>query len=450
MIARPRRRSALLCSLLLLASACGGSALRLADVTPEAVPALQSEAAQHPGDAAALTRLGVAYFRAQRYAEADSVLDSVVTRDPQNGIAAIYLGMTQEAQGDFARARDSYQRFLAVARSGELKATAGRRLNLMRRRELEYTARQSLANEAQLSQTPPEPGTIAVMPFGYSGTNPEIQPLTRGFAQLVVTDLAKSRQVRVLERERMQAMVNEMQLSQQGRTDPASAVRSGHLLRAERVVQGSLADQANNLRVDATVVDVNTAGVAASVPPATDQLSRLFDMEKLVVFRIFDGLGIQLTDAERAQVEQRPTQNIQAFLAWSRGLEAEDNGDYAGARQFYEEAQRLDPGFRAAGQSASDASSLQAASAQTLQEVDVSVAQQAPVEANPVSADRLQDQLATASTSVNPPPGPIQQSTLQDQQTAVQPIERSTTPDATRVTGVTPVVGTVIIVIRRP
>jgi TolB-like protein len=449
MNADSRQLRVLLCSLLVMSSACGGSALRLSDVTPETIPSLESAQAQRPGDATAMTRLGVAYFRAERYPDARGLLDSVSARDPQNGIAAIYLGMTAEAEGDFVAARNAYQRYIGVGHSGELKSAAGKRLVLVGRREIEYSARQALANEAQLTAAPPEPGTIAVMPFGYTGTNAEVEPLTRGFAQLVVTDLAKSRQVRVLERERMQAMVSEMQLSQQGRADPASAVRSGHLLRAERVVQGSLTDQAGQLRVDAAVVDVNTAGVAAPVS-SSNQMDRLFDIEKAVVYGIFNGLGLQLTDAERAAIEQRATQNIQAFLAWSRGLVAEDNGDYAAARQFYEDAQRLDPGFRAAGQSAADVSSLQAASAQSLQQVDVTVMQQASVETGTVAtADQVRDALNSASAGVAPT-GPVQQDQQHDQQPTAQPVDRATTPDATRTTGVTPVIGTVIIIIRRP
>jgi hypothetical protein len=45
---------------------------------------------------------------------------------------------------------------------------------------------------------------------------------------------------------------------------------------------------------------------------------------------------------------ERPTRDLQAFLAWSRGLEAEDRGDAVGARREFEEAGARDPAFRAA------------------------------------------------------------------------------------------------------
>jgi len=434
-------RGALFALACVLTTACGGSALRLEDVTAESVPMLEAENAQRPGDAQQLTRLGVGYFRANRYTEARVALDSAVELAPQSGIAAIYLGMTAEAQGEFPAARAAYERYLTIGRSNELKRSARQRLALVGRRELEYQARQALAQESTLTQEPAQLNAIAVMPFSYTGTNAEIAPLTRGFAQLIVTDLAKSRQVTVLERERMQAMVDEMRLGETERADPANAARSGRLIRAGRVVQGSLTDRDSDLRVDAAVVDVATTGIATSAN-REDQLSRLFDLEKALVLQIFEGLGIQLTDAERAEIEQRPTQNLQAFLAWSRGLEAEDRGDYAGARDLFEQATRLDPSFVSAQQSAQAAGELTAASQQTSADVDATVTRNAQSE---TSAAPTRDALAAGAGSVAP-------STVNGVEDASQPAPtpRERNDSDPVVTPGPAARGTIVIVIRRP
>ena len=430
--------------LLLLAGCAGGGALRVSDITPEAIPALEQAKAQHPGDATTLARLGVAYFKAQRFADARQALDSAVARDPRNGVAAIYLGMTTEALGDFPAARTAYQHYVDIARSGELRETARRRLALVGRNEMEFQARQALAQEASFSQQAPEANTVAVMPFGYTGTNPQIQPLSRGFAQLVVTDLAKSRQIRVLERERMQAMVNEMRLSDSGRADPQTALRSGRMLRASRVVQGTLTERGSDLLVSAAVVDVASAGVAASTNNS-DALNRLFDLEKQVVLSIFTNLGIQLSDQERAAIAQRPTQNLQAFLAYSRGLEAEDRGDYSGARDAFGEAAGLDPAFRAATQGAGAASDLSIAAQQTTAQVEAVVVQNQGAEGGGgVSDEAKREALQGASNNVNPTPT--------SQQNAGQPQAPARQPGAevTNTQGTPPPTGTVVIVIRRP
>jgi TolB-like protein/cytochrome c-type biogenesis protein CcmH/NrfG len=458
MVAPCRARDALFYSLLLSAGACaGGGGLRLADITPETVPSLEAERSQRPQDPVVLSRLGVAYFRANRYQDARTAFDTALARDPQNGIAAVYLGMTTEALGDFTAARAAYERYIAVARSRELRGAAQQRLRLVGKRELEYQARQALAQEATLSQQAPEANTIAVMPFSYSGSNREIMPLTRGLAQLVVTDLAKSRQVRVLERERMQAILDEMRLSEEGRADPQAAVRGGRLLRAARVVQGALADRDGQLRVDAAVVDVSTAGVAAS---AGDQaaLDQLFDLEKRVVFSIFENLGIQLTDAERQAINQRPTQSIQAFLAYSQGLEAEDRGDFAAAQAAFSQATQLDPAFQAAAASAGAAGELSQAAGQSVTEVEATVVtQNAQQEAPPAAPTESQQAALQNGANAAAPTQTSQAAQEQGQGTrggqsgpSQPPPTRDTTAEATTGDRPRPATGTVVIIIRRP
>ncbi|MGD0484801.1 MAG: tetratricopeptide repeat protein [Gemmatimonadales bacterium] len=435
--------------LLLLGGCAGGGALRVSDITPEAIPALEQARAQRPGDAATLARLGVAYFKAGRFADARQALDSAVARDARNGLAAIYLGMATEAVGDFPAARTAYQHYVDIARSGELRETARRRLALVGRHEMEFQARQALAHEASLSQQAPEANTVAVMPFGYTGTNAQIQPLSRGFAQLVVTDLAKSRQIRVLERERMQAMMDEMRLSDSGRADPQTALRSGRMLRASRVVQGTLAERGSDLLVSAAVVDVASAGVAASTNNS-DALNRLFDLEKQVVLSIFTNLGIQLSDQERAAINQRPTQNVQAFLAYSRGLEAQDRGDYSGARDAFGEAAGLDPSFHAATQGASAASDLSIAAQQTTAQVEAAVVQNQAATGGGVTDEARRDALQQASNNVNPTQTVQQNTEQQQQQQQTQAPARQPGAEVTNTQGTPPATGTVVIVIRRP
>jgi hypothetical protein len=246
----------------------------------------------------------------------------------------------------------------------------------------------------------------------------------------------------------MQAILDEMRLADSGRVTQATALRSGRLLRASRVVQGSLADQGQNLRVDAAVVDVASAGVSASAG-ASDVLNRLFDLEKQLVLSIFTNLGIQLTPAERSAIEQRPTQNLQAFLAFSRGLEAEDRGDFAGARDAYGEAAGLDPSFRAAAQGATAASDLSIASLQTTGQVEAVVVQNERVEGagTGVTDEARRDALRESANIVAPTQtSQVEQSPLPSQ----PPPNRDTTAETTNTEGPRPATGTVVIVIGRP
>jgi tetratricopeptide (TPR) repeat protein len=245
----------------------------------------------------------------------------------------------------------------------------------------------------------------------------------------------------------MQTMLDEMRLSEQGRADPQSAVRSGRLLAAGRVVQGSLTDADNAIRADASVVNVSTSSVQ---PPASsaEPLSRLFDMEKALAIQLFDNMGITLTDAERQAFNARPTQSLQAFLAWSRGLEAEDRGDFAGAQEFYNQAVRIDPGFTTAAQNSQQAGDLQQASTQTVADVDVAVAANVGQETGgaPSASDR-QDALSNAANAINPQNTPTTEST---QNTTTQPPADNRPPGTQQPQGPGGPTATIRIIIPRP
>ncbi len=452
-----RPSSVLYVTLACSAAACAtGGGLQVSDITPAQISSLEAERGQRPQDAGTLAKLGVAYFKAERYTDARPVLDSAVAHDPGNGVAAIYLGMTAEQTGDFAAAKAAYQAYVGLARSADLKAVAQQRLALVGRRQLEYEARAALANEAALAAMPPESNTVAVMPFDYGGGSADIRALTRGFAQLLVTDLAQSRQLRVLERERMQAMLDEIRLADSGKVDTMTAVRSGHMLRAARVVQGTLTDlPSDQLRVNAVVVDVATAGAGATASGA-DRLSRLFDLEKQIAFSIFNAMGVQLAPDEQAAVNQRPTQNIQAFLAYSRGLMAQDTGNFAAAQAEFNDAVNLDPGFRAAGQGAATASDLATATQSSLTQTAqvVSSGEQLPPPP-PAGPDVTQTALQNGTDGTNPSSGSVtagENGGTQGTQTqgTQQTGTKNNTSEILNGQGAAPPSGTVVIIIKRP
>jgi TolB-like protein len=206
------------------------------------------------------------------------------------------------------------------------------------------------------------------MPFRYTGTDSTYAPLSRGLAALVVTDLSHVHSLRLLERERVQALLDEMKLSESGRVDPATGARSGHLIGASNVVQGQFDVQPNQVRVNAAVVRTADAGVAAT-GTGSDRLQALFDVEKQVVFQLLGKMGITLTPAEQTAISERPTRDLEAFLLYSKGLTAQDQGNYAAASQAFTQAAARDPGFTAAGSAA--AASVQADAASTASAGDV-------------------------------------------------------------------------------
>jgi tetratricopeptide (TPR) repeat protein len=308
-----------------------------------------------PGSFAVNRSLGIGYYKAGRYADARAALETATRLDPRDGTTALYLGLSSEELGDLAGAKRAYSTYLSVGRTSRVRIQLQSRLAALTRRELAEDAKRAVQQERTLGAVAGSPTTIAVMPLRFSGVDSSLRPLERGVAELLATDLARSPKLTVLERARIQAVVDELALQGSGRTDAATNVRAGRLLRAGRLVQGSILQlDGSQLRVDAAVVDVPTTQVRG-VAQGSDQMEQLFALEKRIALELFDQLGVTLTVAERNAIEQRPTRSLAAFLAYSRGLTAEDEGRYDEASRFYRDAMRLDPGFDAALQRNRDA-----------------------------------------------------------------------------------------------
>ena len=95
-------------------------------------------------------------------------------------------------------------------------------------------------------------------------------------------------------------------------------------------------------------------------------------LERAIGQSVFDRPGgprrVTLTPAERQAIERRPTSNLNAFLQYSRGLQATDDGRFEDAARFFNDARSLDPGFSIA---AVRAQSTQAAAQAAVQSVEV-------------------------------------------------------------------------------
>lgn len=339
----------------------------------ESVTRLEQQKAAEPTSAAVNRSLGIAYYKANRFAEARATLENAAKLDPKDGTTSLYLGLSDEALGDLPAAKAAYSSYVEFGRTSRVRSQLQDRLVAIARKELAADAKAAVAQEASLSSQPGLPRTVAVMPLRFSGSDSTLKPLERGLADLLTTDLARSSQLTLVERSRMQALLDEIQLQQAGATDATTNARAGKLLRAGRLVQGSLVQLAgSNLRVDAAVVDVPTSQIRGSAT-STDQLEQIFAIEKKVALDLFTQLGVTLTVAERNQIEQRPTRSLAAFVAYSNGLVAEDAGRYDDASRFYQEAVRLDPGFGAAQQKSAEAKSASAGAAVTAATVETSL-----------------------------------------------------------------------------
>jgi hypothetical protein len=259
------------------------------------------------------------------------------------------------------------------------------------------------------------------------------------------------RALTVLERDRVQVLLDEMKLSESGRVEAATAVRSGRMLAAGNVVQGAITQTgADRLQVATSLVSVSTSQ-ATGAGTAENSLDRIFDMQKELVFGVIERLGITLSPAERQSIEQRPTRSVQAFLAYSRGLEASDAGRLDEARDFFNNARAIDPSFGSAAQKSAEVSAAQAGVQVTSASIEsslrgaegqvVTAAERGSIPSS--NTEALGSTLRQALADVNPSGADIAGG-------ATRTAERDPVTQTTAQDQPTTRTGTVTIIIRRP
>lgn len=194
---------------------------------------------------------------------------------------------------------------------------------------------------------------IGIPPFQALSKGDGLSPLGYAIADLLTTDLSRSARVSLVERSRLSDVLRELDLARSGRIDSATAPRAGKLMRAGRLVLGSVDTLGNGeLRLSLRVADVESGTLDASIDaraPVADVLAA----EKALAFRLFESLGVVLTPAERAAIEAYPTTSLAALTAYGRGVQADLMGDRRRAIDEFDRALVMDPSFGQAGARAS-------------------------------------------------------------------------------------------------
>lgn len=333
------------------------------DAFEEREDELEARISENPDDGRALRDLGAIYVRTGRPSEAYDTLKEAFARRPDDPKVLFYLGVASEKLGRREEAIDLFSDYDQAPADSKFRTLMRGRYEWLVQQQARRNVRQMIATEQQRDLTEAvSPRTVAVMPFAYAGGDDRYQPLSRGLAELLTTDLANVGRIQVVERVRLQALLDELKLAQSEYVDPSTAPRIGRLLGAGRLVGGTYSVAGDEqIRLQVTLAELATGDVSTpSIEEQSGTLEDLFALQKQVAFSVVDRLGIELTPQEKAAIQEVPTQSLQAFLAFSRGLQEEARGNYGAATTLYRQAQQIDPDFEAPARRQQEAQSIQA------------------------------------------------------------------------------------------
>jgi tetratricopeptide (TPR) repeat protein len=416
-------------------------------VSPEELPALEAQLGRNPDDLRLRTRYAAALFAADRCEPATAEAQRVLARAPREAVGVLVLGQCQEKQGQLDEALATYRAFASQYPNARGVGAVRAREMLAFRARANQRARLALQNEAQLSEQPADPNTIAVLPLEVIGDT-AYQALSRGLAQILTSDLGLIQRFRLVERLQLSALMDELNLAQGGRVDPSTAARVGRVMQAGRMVQGTAAlPPEGTARLEASVI--LPTGEVTDPTAASGRFRDLLRVEKDLVIALSARLGYTLSEAERRMILENGTQNLTAFLAFARGLVAEDAGDFSRAAAYFSEAVQADPGFQQARESFQAAANADAVQEASAGEITTVVAQEPAPEPAPEVA--VNNALNSTVTEVAPTQVERNAPTQQQQSTPGNNTPAFTPPSTPTSLGTPPsATGTIRIVFRLP
>jgi TolB-like protein len=184
--------------------------------------------------------------------------------------------------------------------------------------------------------------TVAVLYFDYSGESEEMEVLRKGLAQMLVSDLSGLSGLRVVERERLEAVLAELELQKSRKIDPTTAAKIGKLLGARYLVLGSYFELMGTLRADARVVEVETGRILRSFgvhgkPGDFLELEQKLGVQIGEVLTARADVKPEPPEVRRTAQARRPKPptrlSTTTAVRYSRALDAKDKGDVATAKK---------------------------------------------------------------------------------------------------------------------
>ncbi len=197
--------------------------------------------------------------------------------------------------------------------------------------------------------------TVAILPFNVNMAGPggsDYAALGLGVADLLTTELVNAANVRVVERERLTALLKEQDLGATGRMDQETAVRVGKLLGARYMIRGDV----TSLDLDPRTRQPRTVSVAIqTIDSETSEIKNLGDrlrgspdeIMSLIVQAteraardlklppIPAGPARDAAETAKAKTGKPPFQTV---MLYSRALEAQDSGNTQEAVALYRQA----------------------------------------------------------------------------------------------------------------
>ena len=184
----------------------------------------------------------------------------------------------------------------------------------------------------------PDKPSVAVLPFINVSGDVEHDHLAEGLTDDLITELSKVSGLFVIARHSVFAARDDG-----GKIQDVAAELGVHY-----VLEGTLQRAGSRLRINVKLIDA-LSGLSLWAERYDREYADLFAVQDDVIGKIIAALAIRLSDGERTQLAQIPTENLEAYDYYMRaeqaGLTYGDVATYREALSYYQKAIDLDPNF---------------------------------------------------------------------------------------------------------
>jgi len=319
-----------------------------------AIELFNREISKNPDKKDSWSDLAFAYYKKGDYEKA---LDAINKADQSKPTTHLCRGLIFEGTGENKKAIQSFSQALQHKPTTQTKVLIKSHLDALIRESLQAEIASAVSQESSLETSNIPDNTIAVVKFDGSLLSKEIAPIATGIGEFTMVDLAKVEALQLVERLKVEVLLKELAIAQSDAVDVSQAPRMGRLLGSKSVVTGKLVGAGTErFRLDGALVNTIDASSKLTEPGESGLvLDEILRVQKAMVFDILEFLGVQPTDADRDSIMVKPTESLEAFLAYSRGLEFMSQGLFDDAIEQFRIALRADGGFGLAGEQLADA-----------------------------------------------------------------------------------------------
>ena len=185
--------------------------------------------------------------------------------------------------------------------------------------------------------------TIAISYFDNNGGEAQYNALSKGITDMLITDLSRIEGLIIVEREKLEALLEEIKLGQSKYFDQTTAQKLGKGLGAESILTGAFMVIDDQIRIDARLIDIETSEVLFA-EKVNGPVNNFFEVHENLVGLLSDALKLSREQMKMTKLSYKPV-SLAAVVNYSRAIDNFDQGFQTEAVKSLEKVLQDNPEF---------------------------------------------------------------------------------------------------------